>query len=247
MRKRLTPSAAIALTAVLAGTTMATPAQATPSGYKKIISYGDFSKGPGLYLNGSAGVQDKALRLTSDTKRQAGAAWAHVKVNPDKGFETAFDLSMTGAAGHADGIAFVLQNDGRKGIGGYGGSLGYGGMTHSVAVELDTFKNPADVDNNHVAVVRGGASDAAQPIVASSPIQMFGQPVHVRITYLAATTTLKVRVRAVGAATETKILDTKVDLAAALGHRKALVGFTGGTGEDVSVQEITNWSVKVAR
>jgi len=117
-------------------------------------------------------------------------------------------------------------------------------MTHSVAVELDTFKNPEDVDNNHIAVVTGGASDAAQSMVASSPIQMFGQAIRVRISYNAGSKTLKVRVRAMGGQ-EIKVLEEKIDLRKALGYKKAFVGFTGGTGEDVSVQEINNWTLKV--
>ena len=244
MRKRLATCAAITMAAALAGTATPTAAVAAPTGYKKVISYTDFSTGPSLRLAGSATIEGSSLRLTSDTKRQAGAAWARTKINPKMSFDTAFDVEMTGAVGHADGVAFVLQNDGATAIGGHGGSIGYGGMTHSVAVELDTFKNPSDVDNNHIAVVTGGASDAAQSMVASSPIQMFGQAVRVRVTYSAPAKTLKVRVRAQGGS-EIKVLDKKIDLRKALGYKQAFVGFTGGTGEDVSVQEINNWTLKV--
>ncbi|MEV6597200.1 L-type lectin-domain containing protein [Actinoplanes sp. NPDC051346] len=240
MRKRLATCAAITLAAALAGTATSTAAVAVPTG----ISYTDFGVDPGLRLVGSAAVDGTALRLTSDTKRQAGAAWSRMKINPKMSFDTTFDVSMTGAVGHADGVAFVLQNDGPRAIGGHGGSLGYGGMTHSVAVEFDTFRNPNDVDNNHVAVVTGGASDQAQSMVAPSPIQMFGQTVRVRITWLAKTKTLKVRVRALGGP-GMKILEERIDLRKALGYKKAFVGFTGGTGEDVSVQKITNWTLKV--
>ncbi|AGL20818.1 L-type lectin-domain containing protein [Actinoplanes sp. N902-109] len=244
MRKRWAHLTAATLAAALAGTGLSTPALANP-GPKKVISYAGFTGATGLHLVGSAGIHGDSLRLTSDTKRLAGAAWARPKINAKQSFETAFDLEMTGEVGHADGVAFVLQNDGRAEMGGYGGSIGYGGMTHSVAIEFDTFKNPEDVDNNHIAVVTGGASDAAQPIVAPSPIMMFGQAIRVRITWLADTRTLKVRVKAAGSDQEIKVLDRKFDLRQALGWTKAFAGFTGGTGEDVSVQEINNWSVKV--
>ncbi len=244
MRKRWAHLTAATVVAALAGTGLSTPALAQ-TGPTKVISYAGFGQGPSLHKVGSASIHGSSLRLTSGTKRLAGAAWSKTKLNAKQSFETAFDVSMTGEVGHADGVAFVLQNDGPKAKGGYGGSLGYGGMTHSVAIELDTFKNPNDVDNNHIAVVTGGASDAAQPIVASSPIMMFGQTVRVRITWLAGTKTLKVRVRAVGGSQEYKVLDKKFDLRKALGYTKAFAGFTGGTGEDVSVQEINNWSVKV--
>jgi hypothetical protein len=244
MRKRWAHLTAATLAAALAGTGLSTPALANP-GPKKVISYADFSSASGLRVVGSAHTQGGSLRLTSDTKRQAGAAWSTTKINTKQSFETTFTVTMTGEVGHADGVAFVLQNDGPKKIGGYGGSLGYGGMTHSVAIELDTFKNPNDVDNNHIAVVTGGASDATQSLVASSPIMMFGQQIRVRVTWLAGTKTLKVRVKAAGSASEIKVLEKKIDLRKALGYTKAFAGFTGGTGEDVSVQEINNWSVKV--
>ncbi|GAA2506287.1 L-type lectin-domain containing protein [Winogradskya humida] len=238
MRNTLARCAAAAATAVLAATAMpAAAAQAAPSG--------SITKAANLHLLGSATVEGKTIRLTSDTKRQAGAAWYKSKLNPKRSFETAFTVTMTGEVGHADGVALVLQNDGPKAYGGHGGSLGYGGMTHSVAVELDTFKNPLDVDNNHIAIVAGGLSDAAQPMSASSPIMMFGQTLRVRITYLAETKTLKVRLRAAGSTTEIKVLQETIDLAQALGNKKAFIGFTGGTGEDVSVQEISNWVVKL--
>ncbi|MFI5494844.1 L-type lectin-domain containing protein [Actinoplanes sp. NPDC051859] len=244
MRKRLATCAALTLAAALAGTSMTPAAVAAPSGSKKVISHSDFSAGPGLHMVGSTAVDGMALRLTSDTKRQAGAAWSKMKINPKWSFETWFDVSMTGAVGHADGVAFVLQNDGPMEIGGHGGSIGYGGMTHSVAVEMDTFKNPNDVDNNHVALVMHGASDETQSMVAPSPIQMFGQDIRVRITWNAKTKMLKVRVKAMGG-DEMKILEEHVDLRKALGYKKAFVGFTGGTGEDVSVQKIKNWHLKV--
>ncbi|OJF12233.1 hypothetical protein BG844_21825 [Couchioplanes caeruleus subsp. caeruleus] len=235
--------AATILAAALAGTVTSTAASAAPTG-SKVISYTDFSAGPGLRMAGSAAVDGTALRLTGGSKREAGAAWSRVKINPRMSFDTAFEVSMTGAVGHADGIAFVLQNDGPTAIGGHGGSIGYGGMTHSVAVELDTFRNPNDVDNNHVAVVTAGAAGEVQPVVAPSPIQMFGQTVRVRTTWLAGSKTLKVRVKALGGQ-EMKILEKKIDLRKALGYKKAFVGFTGGTGEDVSVQKINSWTLKV--
>lgn len=242
MRKR-TALAAVAAVA-LAGAGLSAPATAAPGDYRNVITFTGFDEGSPLLLNGSANVADGALRLTGDQRRLAGSAWSEATIDPRRSFESTFHVAMTGEVGHADGVAFVLQNDGPRALGGYGGSLGYGGLTHSVAVELDTFRNPQDVDNNHIAVVTGGASDAAQEVVASSPVQMFGQNLRVRVTYLAESTTLKVRVRADGSDTEVKVLQTTIDLGAALGGKRVWPGFTGGTGEDVSVQAINDWKLK---
>ena len=139
-----------------------------------------------------------------------------------------------------------MQTDGTGAIGGLGGSIGYGGMTHSVAVEFDTYRNPYDLDNNHVAAVAGGGSDIAQPGAATSPTPLFGQLVHVRISYAPAGRMLSVQVRGNGEPWE-HVLSRQVDLTATLGTRRAHVGFTAGTGASVSTQSILNWTLDLRR
>lgn len=77
-----------------------------------------------------------------------------------------------------DGLAFVIQaQDSETAIGPSGGGIGYGegvldgqGITHCVAVELDTFKDPApisDPDGNHIAI--HASASAAAPASAREP------------------------------------------------------------------------------
>jgi hypothetical protein len=234
------------LAAAVAGLlTIGTPVAAAAD--TKVIRYADFSDATGLLLNGTATVSPGprgVLRLTSGLRNQAGSAWAKTRISPTKSFQSTFDLAMTGGAGHADGLAFVLQADGSRVVGGLGGSIGYGGLSHSVAVELDTYANPVDIDNNHVALVIGGRADDPQDAVPA-PTPLFGQPLRVRITYDAGSQVLKVRLRPLdGTAAEMKVLTRDLNLKSVLGSKAVWAGFTAGTGESVSTQEIHNWTVK---
>jgi len=232
----------LATALALALTTAAAPAAASAP----VIRYAGFSNAAGLLLNGTAAVDrgQRVLRLTSGDRNQAGSAWAKTKISPTRSFQSTFDVAMTGGVGHADGLAFVLQTDGPRVVGGLGGSIGYGGLSRSVAVELDTYANPVDVDNNHVALVVGGKADDPQDAVPA-PTPLFGQRLRVRITYDAGAQVLKVRLRPLaGAAAEVKVLTRDISLKSTLGTRPVWAGFTAGTGESVSTQEILSWTVR---
>lgn len=252
MRKSVT-AAAISAVAMVATALTGPAASATPEPeYDQVIGWADFSGHPPLVLNGAAVIaagetKRKVLRLTSGQRDQAGAAWWADRVDLRKSFKSTFDVQMTGPVAHGDGIAFVVQADGAKAIGGSGGSIGYGGMTRSVAVEFDTYRNPNDMDNNSVSIVTGGASGERQDSV-TVPTPLFGQVLRVRVDYHAPTETMNVRVRSVtGPSLAIGVLTQVADLREALGSRKAYLGFTGATGADVATQDILNWSLKVAR
>jgi len=212
------------------------PAAAAP----RLIAYPSFRSAAGLALRGTAEVTGGVLRLTGGRPDQAGAAWSDTAIDPRAPFETTFDLAITGTGTVADGVAFVVQTDGRNALGGLGGSIGYGGLTHSVAVEFDTYRNPYDADANHVAVVSGGRADRPQPGAAGAPLALAGRPVHVGVGYEPARAELTVRVRGDGEPWS-HVLTRTVDLGAVLGSGRAYVGFTGATGTSVSTQAILSW------
>jgi hypothetical protein len=55
----------------------------------------------------------------------------------------------------ADGIALIFSKS--PFLAGLGGGLGYqGGDPNSVAVEIDTYTNPHDPDDRHIAIISGG-------------------------------------------------------------------------------------------
>ena len=196
----------------------------------------------------SGRVHQRILRLTAGGYRQSGSAWAKPKIDLTRSFESDFKVylhhALSGAG--ADGIAFLVQTEGPRALGGWGGGLGYRGIKKSVAVEFDTFRNGTDPNNNHLAVVLGGNPDVHDAIGIPS-IPLYGEPFDARVVYDAAKTKLSVYVKSLrSGAAEQQVLDTTVNLAAQAGGSSAWVGFTGSTGTDLSKQDIYSWSVRGA-
>jgi hypothetical protein len=210
-----------------------------------------------LDRNGSADIilpgylKQRILRLTTGGYKQAGSAWAKKKIDLTQSFESTFKVYLHHSQPGADGIAFLVQTDGPRALGGWGGGIGYRGIKHSVAVEFDTFKNSADQgstdpNSNHLAVVLGGNPDL-HAAVGTPSIPLYGKPFQARVDYDAAAKSLSVYVKPFQAgATEQLVLQHTVDLAAAAGGSSAWIGFTGGTGTDLSKQDIYSWSVQGA-
>ena len=143
-------------------------------------SFSNFSSTTGLTLNGSATATANLIRLTPTQQSEAGSVWFNTKQPLTNGFTTTFSFRIWNDQGEggfpfpADGLVFVIQNDTDEGegvnaLGGGGGAIGYSdnaptipGISHSLAVEFDTFDNAGpgpnnDPDNNHVAIQSCGA------------------------------------------------------------------------------------------
>jgi hypothetical protein len=144
--------------------------------------YANFSSPTGLNLVGSAVQAGSNIDLTANSGNQAGAIW-RTDLQPVAGGWTAqwtFTITQRGGAqtlttppieAGADGVVLVIQNVNATQLGGAGGSIGYGGITNSVAVEYDTFFNTnytfggstvltgnGDTNGNHVAVHSNGTA-----------------------------------------------------------------------------------------
>jgi hypothetical protein len=206
-----------------------------------------------LWRNGSAdiltsagGVHQRILRLTEGGYEQAGSAWSPHKINVSRSFESKFKVWLHHGQPGADGIAFLVQTEGPYALGGWGGGLGYRGVKPSVAVEFDTFQNSPDPNNNHLAVVLDGNPDV-HAAVGTPSIPLYGRPFDARVTYDAAAKNLSVYVKAFRAGSpEQLVLQKTVDLATEAGGRSAWIGFTAGTGTDLSKQDIYSWTVSGA-
>ena len=131
------------------------------------INFPDFSSTSGLTLAGSASRSGSVLRLTPSDGGQVGVAWFSQRQNVVDPFVCEFTVRMVGAA---DGMAFVIQRSAQNASGSAGGSLGYSGISNSIAIELDTFVNGADPSDNHVAVHTEGTgpNSADAPAVVVS-------------------------------------------------------------------------------
>jgi hypothetical protein len=205
-----------------------------------------------LDRNGTADVivagqkHQRVLRLTTGGYEQAGSAWAKKKIDLSQSFESTFKVFLHHASRGADGVAFLVQTDGPRSLGGWGGGLGYRGIKHSVAVEFDTFQNSPDPDSNHLGVVLGGNPDV-HSAVGTPSIPLYGRPFDARVVYDATTKNLSVYVKAYRSGSpEELVVQQTVDLPVAAGGSSAWIGFTGGTGTDLSKQDIYSWSVQGA-
>jgi Bacterial lectin len=197
-------------------------------------------------ITSSGRVKQRILRLTAGGFRQAGSAWSTQKIDVSQSFESTFKAYLHHGRPGADGIAFLVQAEGPRALGGWGGGLGYRGIKRSVAVEFDTFQNTPDPNSNHLAVVLGGDPDH-HTAVGNPSIPLSGRPFDARVVYDAPSTDLKVYVKSLRAgATDELVLDQKVDLAAEVGASSVWVGFTAGTGNVLSKQDIYSWTVQAS-
>jgi len=113
--------------------------------------------------------------LTPAQQNQRGAVWINTPINLANAFTvsgwvnfgniTGADAGSNDLGTGADGIAFVLQTAGLGALGGDGENIGYGGITSSFAIEMDTWQNDAfqpnptdrkDPESDHVAFMAGG-------------------------------------------------------------------------------------------
>src|SRR5579863_3250682 len=248
------------------------------------ISFNDFSNVSSLALNGTNGNTTQqvlnpngqyVLQLTPDnTSAVSGTAWFQTQQQSvSAGFTTVFQFQIThnqqNPYGPADGIAFVIQNSSGSGqgtaaAGSSGSAIGYGypepgqfgsAIPNSLAIEFDTFLNPAwDPNGNHIAVQSCGPDLNTQDHDAICPD---GNPANVGIVAdLGGITladgnvhtavlqydpgTLSIFVDNLG----TPLLVVSVDLSTqlTLNNGSAWVGFTGAEGGFYEQNDILSWT-----
>ncbi len=189
-------------------------------------------------LNGGAAIQNNVLTLTDGQQDEARSAFYYVPV-----YYPAFRASFTYQSAQgttstkADGVTFCLQNTtaGPGAVGSGGGSLGYKGITNSLAIAIDQFTAKG------IEWLTNGA-DPANPahytVTAPAVDPSSGDPINVSILFQTNTIFL--------AMTDAVTLGTFVTNFAlnlpVTGTNQAFVGFTGGDGDEDSVQTISNFS-----
>jgi hypothetical protein len=181
------------------------------------------------------------IRLTdANTTSEAGSAFltAPVAITATTSFHAYFRFQMGPSAAGGDGLAFVVHNSaqGAAAIGGIGGAMGYGGITPSVVVEFDTFKNGAsDPSANHVGLMLNGAN-TTHTASATPAFTMAGPGVlYAWVDYDGVGKTITVYLSQTatkpGAALFTHALNLFVQLGSG---GQMFIGFTGGTGAAVA-------------
>jgi hypothetical protein len=194
--------------------------------------------GLGWSLNNGATLASNALTLTdgASVSEARSSFFSHpVYIGA---FEASFIYQDVGAGG-ADGMAFVVQNStqGAAARGGYGGGLGYLGITPSIAIELNLYT--AAPGGRGYAFGQNGLN--AGPYSPTDPVNIAnGNPINVNIQYANGNLELQLSDPASNTAFSTSL--NIGSLPALLGTDTAYVGLSGGDGGIPSTQVVSNFT-----
>jgi hypothetical protein len=226
----------------------------------QLVTPGDSS----FIFVGSAKKVNNFIRLTESKAWDGGSIWLKNRFSVKKDFETTFQFRFRdghnpqmedGSIPGADGIAFVMQNHNYPFLGEKGGAMGYKGITNSLAIEIDLWKNPYDPNGNHIAVqslrAEGNQPDHDLPgltlAINSKMITMMQDSIYfVKISYDWNKKNLKVFVDS-NSNTATEVINlTDIDLSSYLNLEEGeyvYIGFTSGTGDSYQEHDIFNWTI----
>jgi len=218
------------------------------------VNFPDFSNTSGLTLNGSAAAVSngidpaRVLRLARQVLFDGGSAFTSEKVCLAT-FSSFFEFRITNPGGlpdasgqsGADGLTFTVQRAGPTALGLLGGSLGYGGIAPSVAVEIDTWDNGfIDAGTNHVGIDVNGNVNSAAKIAVPGRFDD-GNLWSVWIDYNGSV--LEVRVSNTGVRPAAPTLSLAIDIPATLGSSAGFAGFTAATGAAFGNHDIVSWTL----
>jgi hypothetical protein len=222
--------------AAAASLTIQSPTASYPSGFDTL----------GMVLNGGASIGGGALQLTDGGKYEARSAYFSAPLNIQQ-FTTDFYFQQLNAI--ADGITFVIQNQGLNALGTDGGGIGYGAspisgtgasIGKSVAVKFDLY-NVVGQGTDSTGIYTNGAAPGV-PAINLTPtgiILRSGHLMHAHFIYDGTNLTLTLT------DTTTNAVATEVfpiNIPAVVGGNTAYVGFTGGTGNSTATQNILSWT-----
>ena len=151
-----------------------------------------------MTFNGSTGLDDTRLQLTSGLANQAGTAWFNTPQNIQN-FTSDFTFQLSNPA--ADGITFTIQNTGLTALGPAGGGLGYGpdsptgaaGIGKSVAVKFDLFSNDGEGADSTGLYTNGASPTVPSTDMTSSAINLHsGDEFSVHLVYNGTTLTMTI-------------------------------------------------------
>jgi hypothetical protein len=212
-----------------------------------MINFSNFGNASNLALNGNAALANNALRLTPAQATQRGSVFYDqaFALSGSTSFQSKFQFKASGGQGTngADGFTLVLQNSnsGKTALGASGGSLGYGGIDRSVAIEFDSYDNgTSDIDNNHISILKNGSTSNAVASKTAGVDLNGGGILTAWVDYAAGSKQLSVYLSNNGTKPGSATVSTNIDLAGTIGSQ-FFVGFSGGTGGLFNTQEILNW------
>ncbi len=187
------------------------------------------------------------LQMTSSANNEATAAYETVPTAINTDFEASYDFQFTNP--NADGFAFVIQDQGKSAIGGAGGSLGYAGVSPSLAVFMNMYNGVTQTGLGINGALQAAndmspsLGNAFHTLNASNQTDVF----QVSLSYQASTQTLFEAVRDTttgrGYSTSYNLSGDGLAAESLLGTGSSdYVGFSGGTGGANSQQSILDWT-----
>ena len=123
-------------------------------------------------LNGNATKEScNCYVLTEAVANKSGTVWENKRINLNDSFDFSFNVFLGCLPEGADGMVFILQPLSTN-IGSTGEGLGFGGISPSIGISLDTYRNVGDPDFDHITIQANGvvshANDLAGPVPASA-------------------------------------------------------------------------------
>lgn len=192
--------------------------------------------GYNMNLVGTANMQGSDLQLINNVG-QVSAAWLNTPLSTANNFTAFFGFSLTNTVYNpmADGIAFVLQNQGTSAVGLGGGNVGYNGLNGVGSIVQSWGNNTAglNTDGNAYNTKAAPANLGYAKLVTGSEM----------VSYNASTNTLSMQGIMNVDGNNYFISDTAhVNLAAKFGSTMD-VGFTGGSGASGADERITSFNI----
>jgi hypothetical protein len=188
------------------------------------------------YLGPQISNSGSTLTLTNNSNGEYGS-WFSNHTYSITSFTASFDYQATG---HADGIAFVLQDDprGSSALGIFaednGSGLGYVGISPSAAVELNFYVGHVQGTN----FATNGSTGTYNP-TGNVHLDGNGDVIQVVLSYNGSVLTETLTDLNNGATYSTSYME---NLSAILHSGTAYVGFAAGTGDEASTQIVSNFS-----
>jgi MYXO-CTERM domain-containing protein len=202
---------------------------------------------PNFQLNGSALLNGTDLVVTNNMSAQNASIMYLPRFASTADLHVQLQLRISQVnAGGADGMAFVMHTDprGAGALATAGGGIGYGGgnnITPSVVVELDTYQNGYDPNNNHIGIMLDGDETNHRAVYTPGFDMRAVSSFYVWVDYTAAMTQLDVYVSQSSTKPGAPQLSYSVDVAQHFGNQPFYMGFTGSTGGAQEQHEIVSF------
>lgn len=191
--------------------------------------------GTGWQTNGSVPlITNNVLRLTDGGGGEGSSAFFNVAQYVGGTWTASFTYNSNG--GGADGTAFILQNmTNATALGGSGGSLGYNGISNSVAFEINLY--PGNGQTIGIGLGINGSTGVYQ---ATGPVSVNStNPINVTLSWNSGVLAVTLKDAVTLATYSTNY--TVGSLIPILGGNLAYVGFSGADGGVTSVQTVGNF------